>query len=147
MHAGKRCMARDKVEYARSDSQDKKKLTEICQGGVTGDWKFSVSENGYVNRDVMLDIIRDLDEHCTKHAVQRPVVLFLDGFRGHFSMQISALCREKQIQPWVFRPFMTHILQPLDLVAFGPLKKRLENLCHLWHTKHPGEQLSKGGFI
>ena len=46
-------------------------------------------------------------------------------------------------------PNSTHVLQPLDVVVFGPLKKRLENLCHDWHNnvENSGKQMTKYGFL
>ena len=81
--------------------------------GVTGKWKFSKSESGYVNREIFLDILSDLDQHLTTHNIVRPVLLFVDGFSGHLGLAIAEYCLEHEIQLVLLRANMTHILQPL----------------------------------
>ena len=42
-----------------------KQLEKIPKTGVTGEWKHSVSDHGYVTRDIFLEILQDLDHHLT----------------------------------------------------------------------------------
>ena len=81
--------------------------------GVTGQWKFSKSESGYVNRETFLDILSDLDQHLTTNNIVRPVLLFVDGYSGHLGLAIAEYCLEHGIQLVLLRANMTHILQPL----------------------------------
>lgn len=80
--------------------------------GVTGKWKFSKSESGYVTRETFLDILSDLDQHLTNNNIVRPVLLF-DGYSGHLGLAIAEYCLEHEIQLVLLRANMTHVLQPL----------------------------------
>ena len=53
------------------------------------------------------------------------------------------------IELWLFPPNATHVVQPLDIGVFGPLKSRLESLCHDWHNNpaNAGKQLGRYGFM
>ena len=53
------------------------------------------------------------------------------------------------IELWLFPPNATHVVQPLDIGVFGPLKSRLESLCHDWHNDpaNAGKQLGRYGFM
>ena len=55
----------------------------IPKDGITGEWLTSVSEKGWVNRSNFKEILSDLDRHCTKNDVARPIVCFIDGYAGH----------------------------------------------------------------
>lgn len=42
-----------------------KQLEKIPKTGVTGEWKHSVSDHGYVTREIFLEVLQDLDIHLT----------------------------------------------------------------------------------
>lgn len=62
-----------------------------------------IQENAWMTMDIFLDVIKDLDRHCNDKKIKRPILLFLDGFRGHLSLEISEYCQEKRIQLILFR--------------------------------------------
>ena len=92
-------------------------LKDLPKNGKSGEWKFSVSEKGYITRDLYVEVLRDLDRFLTDKEIPRPVILFIDGANPHISLQAAAFCKEKQIQPWLLKPNMTHILQPLGKMS------------------------------
>ena len=120
-------------------------LKNLPTNGKSGGWKFGVTANGYVTREAFMDILQDLDEYLVEKNVTRPVILFMDGQKGHISLEAAAFCKLKQIQPWLLRANMTHLLQALDLTFFSSLKKKLNQLAHHWHAdpKNVGQSLSK----
>ena len=54
-----------------------------------------------------------------------PVVLFLDGHQSHTTLGLVEEAQDKGIVLYTFPPHTTHLLQPLDVGVFGPLK-------HVW---------------
>ena len=74
-------------------------LKDLETSGKSVVWKFSVTDNGYITRNEFLNVLRDLDEHLMKHSIVRPVILFLDGFKGHYGLDVIEFCELKQIQP------------------------------------------------
>ena len=120
-------------------------LKDMPSTGKSGAWKFGVTPNGYVTRESYLDILRDLDTHLEENNVTRPVILFMDGPNCHISLQAAEFFKLKNIQPWVLRANMTHLLQPLDLTFFCSLKGKLNQLAHIWHAdpNNAGQALSK----
>ena len=64
-------------------------IANIPKDGISGEWKFSVSENGWVKHSQMLEIIQDLSNFIDENNTQKPVVLFLDGASCHISLEIS----------------------------------------------------------
>ena len=99
----------------RMSKEEKELRDNLPQDGVTGRWRFSKSEKGYVNREIFLDILKDLSDYLDENNIERPVVLFIDGFSGHLGLAIAEFCEEFGIQLILFHSNMTHILQPLGM--------------------------------
>lgn len=76
-----------------------------------GEWQMSVSPKGFVTRDLHLDVLKDLDNFLQAKHIERPVWLFMDGASPHISLDALDFCRKKKIQPYLFKPNMTHLLQ------------------------------------
>ena len=64
-------------------------IRDIPETGITGRWRCSVAPKGYVNRDVYLEVLGDLVEHIEEKNIPKPVILFIDGYGGHLSPEIS----------------------------------------------------------
>ena len=129
-----------------------------------GEWNFSVSEKGYITRSLYVEVLRDLDKYLTEKGIPRPVILFIDGANPHISLEAAAFCKEKLIQPWLFKPNMTHIMQvfqtflllfftiyfkPCDLTFFSSLKKQLKKLAWDWQCSpsNCGQSLNKYSIV
>ena len=64
----------------RWSAEEKDLIENLPSDGVTGEWRFSKSEKGYVNREIFLDVLRDLNDHLNRKNIARPVILLIDGF-------------------------------------------------------------------
>lgn len=53
----------------------------------------------------------------------KKVLLFVDGHASHISLSLTHLAREKGIHLYCLPPHCTHVLQPLDVGVYGPIKK------------------------
>ena len=100
----------------------KKHLSCLEPGISTGNFRFSYTESGFVNKDVFCQIILDLDEYLTVNKTPRPVLLLIDGATCHISLKARDLAKDKKIMLWLLYPNSTHVLQPLDLGLFAPVK-------------------------
>ena len=78
------------------------RLADMPSDGITGQWRFSVQDNAWMTMDIFLEVVKDLNNHVVKNNIKKPVLLFLDGFRGYLSLAISEFCRENQIQLILF---------------------------------------------
>ena len=120
-------------------------LKDLPKDGKSGEWQMSVSPKGFVTRELHLEILKDLDKYLVATKTARPVILYLDGASPHISLEAMQFCKEKNIQPWLFRPNMTHLLQPLDLTFFSSLKAELKSVVWNWHGEvaNAGQTLNK----
>ena len=93
-------------------------LSDLPESKITDEWKFSVSESGFANRKVTLQVLQDLDAYLTRTKTQRPVILWVDGFSGHRSLEIAEFCADRGIHMLAFLENSTHILQVISHCIF-----------------------------
>ena len=51
-------------------------------------------------------------------------LLIIDGHESHCSIDFQDLCKEKNIILLCMPPHSSHLLQPLDVACFSPLKRK-----------------------
>uniref|UniRef100_A0A6P7GWS7 Uncharacterized protein LOC114347427 isoform X2 n=1 Tax=Diabrotica virgifera virgifera TaxID=50390 RepID=A0A6P7GWS7_DIAVI len=81
-----------------------------------------------------------------KHRVQLPIVLFLDGHTSHISLALSEFCKEKGIILVALLPNSTHVLQPLDVAVFRPVKATWRNVVHDFRLNHEMAKIKRTDF-
>jgi hypothetical protein len=102
----------------------KKHLRSWYEGSTLPvDWVIALSENGWTNNQLGLDWLKHFNEHTTNRSTGPYRLLILDGHESHQSTEFTAYCKEKNIIPLYMPPHSSHLLQPLDISCFGPLKK------------------------
>jgi hypothetical protein len=66
-------------------------------------------------------------EHFNKHTKERTVgayrLLILDGHESHNSIEFQQYCTEAKIITLCMPPHSSHLLQPLNVGCFSPLKR------------------------
>ena len=80
--------------------------------------QYSVSANGWMTGSIFLDWMRSLFLSFLPQD-HPPVLLVLDG---HTSYEVCCLARENCVHLLKLPPHLTHLLQPLDLSVFKPMK-------------------------
>ena len=62
---------------------------------------------------------------------ERPLLLLIfDGLLTHVSIPVISKAIEENIHIIKFPPHVTHVLQPLDVTCFGPLKRNWEKMLN-----------------
>jgi hypothetical protein len=51
-------------------------------------------------------------------------LLILDGYKSYLNQDFKDYCLEHKILTLCIPPYLSHILQPLDVVCFSPLKRK-----------------------
>ncbi|OAQ58232.1 DDE superfamily endonuclease [Pochonia chlamydosporia 170] len=82
--------------------------------------KIALSSSGYTNDQLSLAWLHHFNEHAK--ATSRYRLLILDGHGSHHTIEFIEFCNQHRIIPFAMSPNLTHILQPLDVVVFQPLK-------------------------
>lgn len=91
---------------------------------IPHNWKLSVSENGWTNNDLGLEWLKHFDAHTRTRQVGVYRLLILDGHESHLNQAFKDYCLENKILTLCMPSHSSHILQPLDVVCFAPLKQK-----------------------
>ena len=86
------------------------------------DWKLSVSENGWTNNQLGLEWLKHFDQHTKSRQKGSYRLLILDGHESHLNQDFKDYCLVRKILTLCMPAHSSHVLQPLDVVCFSPLK-------------------------
>lgn len=107
-------------------------------------WGIGRSESGWMCGSTFYEYMTNIFEPwLTQQNIERPVLLFLDGHKSHLTLHLSTFCAEKGIEVIALYPNSTHILQPMDLSVFKPLKQYWKKAVNNWKIEHLGQVLKK----
>ena len=104
------------------------------QTSIPATWRIAVSDNGWTNDKLGLEWIQHFYE-TTKHCKGKWRLLIFDGHSSHQTAEFRDFCLQHCILTLCMPAHTSHILQPLDVSCFGPLKKaygsQIENKLRL----------------
>jgi hypothetical protein len=90
--------------------------------GLPADWVVAVSDNGWTTDELGLKWLEHFNRHtisCTAGAYR---LLILDGHSSHATPEFDQYCKNNKIITLCMPPHSSHLLQPLDVGCFSPLK-------------------------
>lgn len=99
-----------------------KKIPIDIAATANPEWSIGRTENGWMTCQSFFEYMANVFVPYIKD-LQKPVIFIVDGHSSHMSLQLSQFCMEKEIILIGLPPNATHIMQPLDVSFFGPLKK------------------------
>jgi hypothetical protein len=106
---------------------------------IPRDWAIAVSDNGWTTNELGVEWLKHFDAHTKARTVGARRLLILDGHESHHSLEFQELCKENSIYTLCMPPHSSHLLQPLDVGCFSPLKRaysrEVESLMrdHIYH--------------
>ncbi|ODQ70295.1 hypothetical protein LIPSTDRAFT_333558 [Lipomyces starkeyi NRRL Y-11557] len=93
---------------------------------VLDKWFFSANTKGWTSNLHGLEWLKRVFEPATRATANgQQRLLICDGHDSHISGSFIAHCLQNRITLLILPPHTSHLLQPLDVAIFGPLKKRL----------------------
>jgi hypothetical protein len=109
-------------------------------------WRIGVSDNGWTTNEIGLAWLKHFIEQIKERRVGSHVLLVIDGHESHKSLAFQDLCEENKIITLCMPPHSSHILQPLDVGCFAPLKRAYSREIRVLATDHVGH-IDKKAFI
>lgn len=101
-------------------------------------WHADISESGWMNSDIFFKYISTVfHPWLLEIGIEPTIILFVDGHVSHRSLQLSEFCLDKKIVLISFLPNTTHIFQPMDVVVYGPTKRKWSSNLHTFRNSHP----------
>ncbi|ODM16858.1 hypothetical protein SI65_07823 [Aspergillus cristatus] len=87
------------------------------------DWRIEVSDNGWTTDQIGLRWLQNTFIPATNgHMIGKYRLLILDGHGSHLTPQFDEICSQNDIIPICMPAHSSHLLQPLDVGCFAPLK-------------------------
>ena len=113
-----------------------------CLPGSNGE----MSDSGWSNSQIFQNYVTS---HFVKYAgvalgQNQPATLLLyDGHRSHINLTLTDWAKLNNVILFVLPPHTSHVTQPLDVGAFGPLKAMYNKECQLYLQHNPGVNVNK----
>jgi hypothetical protein len=98
-------------------------LSAWYEEDIPRDWAIAVSDNGWTNNGLGVEWLKHFNAHTKTRVVGARRLLILDGHESHHSLEFQELCKENNIYTLCMPPHSSHLLQPLDVGCFSPLKR------------------------
>jgi hypothetical protein len=86
-------------------------------------WVIATTENGWTDNEIGLNWLKHFNRAITNRSTGPYRLLILDGHESHQSADFQIYCEENNIITLCMPPHSLHLLHPLDVGCFGPLKK------------------------
>lgn len=100
-----------------------KKHQSQWYSAIPREYRISMSDNGWTNDDLGFEWLQEMfEKHTASQTAGRYRLLILDGHSSHATASFDHFCTERRIIPLYMPPHSSHLLQPLDISCFGPLK-------------------------
>jgi len=90
--------------------------------GLPSTWMIAVSENGWTNNQIGLQWAQHFEKHTRSKTIGSKRLLILDNHKSRISLEFRSFCEENNIILLWMPPHSSHLLQPLDVGCFSPLK-------------------------
>jgi hypothetical protein len=109
------------------------------ESNLPGDWAIATTKNGWTDNETGFEWLKHFDQHTKTRSNGRYRLLILDGHESHRSTKFETYCKNNNIATLCMPPHSSHLLQPLDVGCFGPLKhaygRQIEYLirCSITH--------------
>lgn len=106
-------------------------LWEHWMEGGPKNTKYNRSKSGWFDATIFKDWFINHFIPCTRN-LDGEIVLLGDNLSSHFSVDVVEAAVQNKIRFACFPPNSTHLLQPLDVAFFGPLKKTWRAILMKW---------------
>lgn len=98
-------------------------------------WLFASSGKGWTSNLIGLQWLKQVYLPSTSPSRGRYRLLLIDGHGSHADVEFMNVCYQNDVLAFYLPPHSSHVLQPLDLTCFGPLKgayrKQLRQVAEL----------------
>ena len=102
--------------------------------------------NGWISSEAFFGWLSNLFYPAIKEKVQFPVLVFMDGHSSHINLAVADFCRKHEIILFCFPPHASHIIQPLDISVYGPLKKQWNTSVNNFKVKF-NQMMNRASFF
>jgi hypothetical protein len=110
-------------------------------------WHFTATENGWTTDKTAVEWLEKVFIPQTAPRDSSARLLILDGHGSHETTDFIWKCLEHNIYLLFLPPHTSHVLQPLDLSIFSPLKSAYRSELHRLSSMTDSTPISKRNFL
>ena len=115
--------------------------------GVDKDkYSCGTTANGWITADSFFFWFTNLIVAPLRDKIEFPILIFMDGHTSHINISISEFCQKNDVILYCFPPHASHIIQPLDISVYGPLKLKWNKALSDFKEEY-NENMNKSNFI
>ena len=108
---------------------------------------YSVSDSGWMESANFLQWFTKLFIFAVRPMTETmPVVLFFDGHNSHISLKLIETARSNNVHLVCFPPHVTHLIQPLDVGVFAPVKHQWAKTLKSYQIESRASTVTKEDF-
>ena len=135
-------MAPPMILFDLKTSPKKSTLDQIPTG-----WGVGNTERGWMTAESFYSYITNVFyKWLIENNYVFPIILYVDGHSSHMTLPLLKFCKEHLIELIVLYPNATHIIQPLDVAIFHPLKDSYRKVLHQWRIDNNVIDVKKNMF-
>lgn len=124
-----------------------KRMPYSITSKIPSGWSIGSTEKGWMTAQSFYEYITNVfHPWLVAQKISMPIILYVDGHSSHLTMPLSAFCRENGIELVALYPNATHILQPLDVSVFHPLKQSWKKTVDKWRLDNAPQRVRKENF-
>lgn len=121
-----------------------KRMNQEIANSAPSYWGLGKTDSGWMTGEAFFEYFSNVfHPYLIKNNVELPVIVFLDGHASHLTMHLGDFSKSNKIILICLFPNTTHILQPLDVAVFAPLKSKRKSVVRQWRIDHDGREISK----
>ncbi|KAH0174500.1 hypothetical protein KCU67_g732, partial [Aureobasidium melanogenum] len=113
----------------------------------TPDWLYTTSENGWTTNSKGLSWLQTIFEPETRPQDGQWRLLIMDGHGSHTTIDFLWYCKQNKIHLLFLPAHTSHVLQPLDLGVFAPLKSRYRSQIAALSSLDDASPIKKQRFV
>lgn len=123
------------------------RIPALVTSNLPKEWLAGNTEKGWMTAESFFNYIStQFHPWLVKNKIQFPVILFVDGHVSHLTLSLAQFCKANQIELIALYSNATHILQPLDVAVFQPLKSKWKKTIDEWRIENGSQKLKRENF-
>lgn len=114
----------------------------------SADIAYGRSDNGWMTATVLYEYLANsFNKWVEENDRKKPVILFTDLHESRLDFHVLQYLRSMEILLIGLPPNTTHLMQPLDVSVFGPLKADWTTTAQAWQREHVWECMKREDMI
>ena len=110
-----------------------------CKNGPVGT-RYSVTQRGWFDMQTFEDWFETIFLPIAKELPGRKILLG-DNLASHISLSVIGFCRENNVEFVCLPPSATHLLQPLDVSIYAPMKAHWKAMLREYKELNPSVKI------